>query len=333
MKFLKYGLIFLTSWFLLLTLWLTPSNAAASQPAVKITFPTKVAPTNPRTISLKRFGKLVNEISGGRIKVTVYPGSELYNTPSGLRALTRGAVQMMEAPSDAYIPYGKLFNLIEMPFIFGNSHEFYSFLYGKAGNKILNSLKKSNIEGITFADEGPMIIATKNGVLNKPSDFKGLVVRTSGHPMVEASLKLLGASTVKMALGEVYSAAQQGVVNGVYTTLDAYMAQHLYEVLPDITLWPGRGAYMWVASKTWWDSLGTFDKYVLSTTAKQIALEYDYSAWHNKDKLVSQLLKKGAKYHEFTGAQLKVIRLKIAPLYSRLRKRFGPIVNEITSKY
>ncbi len=333
MKFLKYGIVFVMSWFFLLTLGLTPSNAATSQPTVKITLPTKVAPTNPRTISLKRFGKLVNKFSGGKIKVTVYPGGELYNTPSGIRALTQGAVQMMESPSDAYLPYGKLFGLIEIPFIFGNSHEFYSFLYGKTGDKILNSIRKSNIEGITFADEGPMIIATKNGVLTKPADFKGLVVRTSGHPMVEAALKLLGASTVKMDLGEVYSAAQQGVVSGVYTTLDAYMAQHLYEVLPDITLWPGRGAYMWVASKTWWDSLDSLDRYILSTTAKQVALEYDYNAWHNKDKYVNELLKKGAKYHEFTEAQLKVIRLKIEPLYSKLGKQFGPIVNKIISKY
>ncbi len=298
----------------------------------KITFPLKIAPTNARTLMLKSYVDQVSKFSNGRIKVSLYPGNQLYNTSSGLRALTQGSVQMMEAPSGAYLAYDKIFNLVEIPFVFNNSQKYYNFLYGKVGKKMLKRLKKSNMHGITFSDEGPMIIATKSRLLATPADFKGLVVRTSGHKLVEASLRLLGASTTKMSLSEVYSAAQQNVINAVYTTLSAYKAQHLYEVMPYVTLWPGRGAYVWVTSEKLWKSLDTLDRHIITTAAKQSALEYNYHAWHNKDKAVAELTKKGVHYHELTKNELKTIHSKIMPLYNNLKKKFGKkTINSIIS--
>lgn len=315
MKFFKSIAIFaISSCFLM-------SASYGSQ--INITFPLHVSPKNARTLMLKDFVGQVSKFSGGKIKVTLYPGDQLYNTASGLRALTQGSVQMMEAPNGAYLAYNKIFNLIEIPFVFNNSEKYYNFLYGAPGAKILKSLDKSNMHGITFADEGPMIIATKDRLLAIPSDFKGLVVRTSGHKLVEDSLRLLGASTTKMSLSEVYSAAQQNVINAVYTTISAYKAQHLNEVMPYVTLWPGRGAYIWVASDKLWNSLDSYEKHMLTTTAKQAALQYDYHAWHNKDKDIAELTKKGVKYHELTKSELKVIHSKIMPLYNNLKKKFG----------
>lgn len=309
-------------------------SSAAQAESINITFPLHVAPKNARTVMLKDYVDQMSKFSGGRMKVTLYPGDQLYNTASGLRALTQGSVQMMEAPNGAYLAYDKIFNLIEIPFVFNNSQKYYNFLYGQPGEKILKSLEKSNMHGITFADEGPMIIATKDRIVAKPSDFKGLVVRTSGHKLVEDSLRMLGASTTKISLGEVYSAAQQNVINAVYTTISAYKAQHLYEVMPYVTLWPGRGAYVWVVSDKLWKSLDAYDRHTLSTTAKQAALEYDYHAWHNKDKDVAELSKKGVRYHEFTETELKAIHTKIAPLYENLKKEFGTeIIDSIISAH
>lgn len=324
MKFFKSVAIFVVS------LGLLMSASYGSQ--INITFPLKVAPKNPRTLMAQKFADQVSKFSGGKIKVTLYPGNQLYGTADGLRALTQGSVQMMEAPNSAYLSYNKMFNLIEIPFVFSNSQKYFNFLYGDPGAKILKSLKKSNMHGITLADEGPMILATKDRLLIKPKDFKGLVVRTSGHKLLEDSLRLLGASTTKMSLSEVYSAAQQNVINAVYTTLDAYKAQHLYEVMPYVTLWPGRGAYVWVVSNSFWNSLDAYDKNLITTVAKQSALEYDYQAWHNKDKDVAELAKKGVKYAELSESELQKIRTTIMPLFNKLRKEFGnQIIDNIIS--
>ncbi len=317
--------------FLLVTVLI--SGYALAKSTITIIFPKKVSPTYPGTINTEIFGKLVHEFSGGRIVVKVYPGSELYNVKAGLQALTQGAVQMMNPPNGHFVAYSRLFQLIEIPFIFKTNREFYSFLYGKIGNEILKSLEKSNIVGITYDDEGPFIIATKNRLITKPSDFKGLKIRTSGHPVMEEALRLLGASTVRIPLGEVYSAAQQGVITGCATTLAAYVTRHLYEVLPYVTLWPGRVAHVWVASKSWWDNLDPLDRYIISVTAKERALAYDYEVWKDKDKFVKEIEKNGGKYHELSPKELRIMRQRIAPLYKKLRKQFGPIVDEILSEY
>jgi len=306
---------------------------SANAKTIDITFPKHVSPTHPATLNAEDFGRVVNTLSSGAIKVKVYPGSELYKVKQGLQFLTQGSVQMMNPPNGHFVAYSPLFELVETPFIFANNKEFYTFLYGKTGNKILKSLKKSNIKGITFADEGPFIIATKNRLITKPSDFRGLKIRTSGHPIMEEALRLLGASTTRIPLGEVYSAAQQGVINGVATTLSAYTHKHLYEVLPNVTLWPGRAAYVWVASEGWWNGLNPYYRHIIDITAKEEALKYDMKVWSVKGKYIKILEKHGGKYHELSAKELKIMRSKIKPLYANLKKKFGAaMVNGIMQK-
>ena len=306
------------------------NGVSANAKTIKITFPKHVVAKHPATINTVNFGKTVGVLSDGVINVKVYPGEQLYKTNQGLRFLTQGTVQMMNPPNGHFASYSPLFELIEVPFVFKTNVDFYSFLYGKTGEKLLRSLQKSNMHGITFADEGPFVIATKNRLINSPSDFKGLKIRTSGHPVVEKALQLLGASTTRISLGEVYSAAQQGVINGVFTTITAYVNRHPYEVLPYATLWPGHAAYVWVASKSWWDGLNPFYRHLIDTTAKESALKYDHQVWSIKDKYVNIIKKHGGKYHELSASQLDKIHAKIKPLYSDLKKKFGAkIIDEM----
>lgn len=296
---------------------------------VKIIFPKHVSATHPATLNAKRFGKIVNKLSSGNINVKVYPGDQYASAKQALRFLTQGSVQMMNPPNGFFSGYSPTTELIEVPFAFKTRVAFYNFLYGKGGNKILQSLEKSNMIGITFSDEGPWVIATKNRLIRTPGDFKGLKIRTSGHIMMEKEFHLLGASTVSLELGQVYSAAQQGVVNGVATTLAAYVHQHLYEVLPYATLWPARVAYIWVVSKTWFDGLNPYYRYIIKTTAKEEALKYDVKIWQQKNKYIRIIKRNGGKFHELSLKEAKAVRLKIAPLYNKIKKRFGSLYNTI----
>lgn len=110
--------------------------------------------------------------------------------------------------------YSKLFELVELPFSFKTNEDFWSFLYSDAGWKIIKSEEKSNIVGLTAMDKGSMIIATKDRFLKRPKDFKGMKIRISGHYIVEDAIRTFGGSTIRLPLGEVYTAAQQGVMNG-----------------------------------------------------------------------------------------------------------------------
>ncbi len=304
---------------------------AKSSP-VNIILPKHLSSSHPATLNAEEFGKLVNKLSFGKIKVTVYPGDQYATTKQALRFLTQGSVQMMNPPNGAFAGYSKITEIIEVPFAFKTRKEFYNFLYGKGGDKILKSLNKSNIIGITFSDEGPWVIATKNRLIKKPSDFKGLKIRTSGHILLEKSLHLLGASTVALELGQVYSAAQQGVVNGVATTISAYVHQHLYEVLPYATLWPVRVAYIWVASKPWFESLSPYDRYIIKAAAKEEALKYNVTIWKQEKQYISTIEKHGGKFYVLTPEESKAIQMKIKPLYKEIKKQFGTFYNVISNQ-
>lgn len=300
--------------------------------SINIIIPKHVSATHPATIATKQFGKIVNELSSGNIKVTVYPGDQYANVKQALRFLTQGSVQIMNPPNGFFAGYSPATELIEVPFAFKDRIAFYNFLYGKSGNKILQSLEKSNMIGITFSDEGPWVIATKNRLIKTPGDFKGLKIRTSGHILMEKEFHLLGASTVALELGQVYAAAQRGVVNGVATPLSAYVHQHLYEVLPYATLWPARVAYIWVASKTWFDSLNPYYRHIIRITAEEEALKYDVKIWQQENNFLKIIKQHGGKVHKLTLKESEGIRLKIAPLYNEIKKRFGPLYNVLLQK-
>ncbi len=303
--------------------------AYSAEPEVTIKFPLKVSLKHPRTLKTQEFAKWVEKYSNGKIKVEVYPGSQLYKTKEGLQALTMGGVEMMNPPNGHLVAYSKLFDLIELPFIFNTPQDFWNFLYSDIGWKIIKSAEKSNIVGLTAMDEGPMVIAAKDHFVKSPKDFKGMKIRTSGHPIVEDAIRTFGGSTVRLPLGEVYTAAQQGVINGVYTTFSAYMKKHLYEVLPYVTLFPNHGAYVWVASKQWWDKLPPYYKYIIETAAKSAAAEYDVEIWSNLDNYIQQLKSHGGHYYRPTPKDLKAMEKAFSPNWKKYKAKYGPIFDDV----
>ncbi len=301
----------------------------AGEPKITIKFPLKVGLTHPRTTKTQEFAKWVEKYSNGAIKVEVYPGSQLYKTKEGLQALSMGGVEMMNPPNGHLVAYSKLYELIELPFLFKTNEDFWSFLYSPAGWKIIKSAEKSNVIGLTAMDEGPMIIATKDRFLKRPEDFKGMKIRTSGHPIVEDAIRTFGGSTVRLPLGEVYTAAQQGVVNGVYTTFTAYLKHHLYEVLPYVTLFPNHGAYVWVASKQWWDKLPNYYKYIIQTGAMRCAAEYDVEVWSGLDSYIKKLKAHGGHYYAPTPEDLKTLEKAFSHNWKKYEKKYGVFFKDV----
>jgi TRAP-type C4-dicarboxylate transport system substrate-binding protein len=297
--------------------------AALAQTEVK--FPIKV---NADTLRGEMVQEFANELAKGtdnRYKVTIYPGGQLYDGDKAAKAVQLGNVQMTNEPNSAFTAYTKNADLMEMPFGFADADAFQEFLHGKRSDMVRKDLEKAGFHVLTFFDEGPFVIATREVLIKAPADFKGQIIRTSGHPVVVDGLKGMGASTVKLPLNEVYSALQQGTITGVYTTFDAYVNEKMYEVAPNVMIIPSYGAYFWVANKAWWDAQPEADRKLMDAIANKLAKKYDKDVWDASSEHVAAVKKAGGKISDPAKdpAARTAFRQAMAGTYDKMREKFG----------
>ncbi len=299
--------------------------APAASAQVEIKMPIKVNLTLLRGEMSVEFGKELAKATNDRYKLTIYPGGQLYDGGKAAKAVQLGNVQMTNEPNSGFTAYTKNGDLMEMPFGFADAKAFQEFLHGPRSDMVRKDLDKAGFHVLTFFDEGPFVIGTKSVLIQKPADFKGQVIRTSGHPVVVDGLKGMGASTVKLPLNEVYSALQQGTISGVYTTFDAFVDEKMYEVAPNVMIIPSYGAYFWVANKAWFDALPAADRKLMDSIADKLAKKYDKDVWAVADEHIATVKKGGGKVSDPAKdpAVHKEFRAAMAPTYDKMRQQFG----------
>ncbi|HET8610832.1 MAG TPA: TRAP transporter substrate-binding protein [Burkholderiales bacterium] len=296
---------------------------AAQAAPIQIKFPYKVAANTLRGQSVAAFGESMKQATGGKYEVIPYPNGSLYTGSAAANAVQLGIVQMTNEPNSAFAGYTKLLNLSAVPFAWPTPKEFRKFMDSASGQAMLETLSTRGFEGLALMDEGPMIIATKKQLVKSPADLKGKKIRTSGHQIVIEALKAMGASTVKISFPEVYSALQQGVIDGVYTTFDAYTKAKMYEVAPNVMLFPTHGMYIWVANKAWFQQQPKDVQADIRKFSKQQADKYFDDVWGDLKQYVSVLKQHGGHYYEPDQQSVKEFRKAIQPVYAHLKKQYG----------
>jgi len=231
-----------------------PFIFAADQIVIK--FSHVVAPSTPKGKAALKFKELAESRTKGQVKVEVYPNSQLYKDREELEALQLGAVQML-APSLS--KFGTLgirdFEVFDLPYIFPNKESLYRVMDGDIGKKLLAKLETKGIIGLAYWDNGFKQMSA-NKPLRTVEDFKGLKLRIQSSKVLEAQMKALGANPQVMAFSEVYTALQQGVVDGTENPVSNLYTQKMHEVQKYLTLSDhGYLGYSVIVNKKFWEGL------------------------------------------------------------------------------
>ena len=171
---------------------LVTSQASAQAPIV-IKFSHVVAPDTPKGQAAERFKQLAEKATGGRVKVQVYPNSQLYKDKEELEALQLGAVQMLAPSLAKFGPLGvKEFEVFDLPYIFPNKTALYNVTEGPIGKALLKKLETKGITGLAYWDNGFKVMSA-NRQLRVPADFRGLKMRIQSSKVLDAQMRALGA--------------------------------------------------------------------------------------------------------------------------------------------
>ena len=229
---------------------------ARAQAPIVIKFSHVVAPDTPKGKGAERFKQLAEERAKGRVKVEVYPNSQLYKDKEELEALQLGSVQMLAPSLAKFGPLGaREFEVFDLPFMFNDTPAFRAVTEGPVGQGLLAKLEPKGIKGLAYWDNG-FDIMTSNRPLHHVADVKGLKMRIQSSKVLDANMRALGAIPQVMAFSELYQGLQSGVVDGCENTPSNVYTQKLYEVQKHVTISNhGHIAYAVVVNKKFWDDL------------------------------------------------------------------------------
>lgn len=231
-------------------------SAAFSADQIVIKFSHVVAPNTPKGKAAQKFKDLAEQYTKGRVKVELYPNSQLYKDREEMEALQLGAVQMLAPSLSKFGPLGvRDFEAFDLPYIFPNKETLYRVMDGDIGKKLFAKLGAKDIIGLAYWDNGFKQMSA-NKPLRNVEDFKGLKMRIQSSKVLEAQMRALGASPQVIAFSEVYTALQQGVVDGTENPVSNFYTQKMHEVQKYLTISDhGYLGYAVITNKKFWDGL------------------------------------------------------------------------------
>ena len=241
---------------LLVAVVATLSGAALAQAPIVIKFSHVVAVDTPKGAGAEYFKKLAEERTKGKVKVEVYPNSQLYKDKEELEALQLGAVQMLAPSLAKFGPLGaREFEVFDLPYIFDDYAELHKVTQGPIGQALLKKLDSKGILGLAYWDNGFKVMSA-NKALRMPEDFKGQKMRIQSSKTLDAQMRALGANPQVMAFSEVYQALQTGVVDGTENPPSNLYTQKMFEVQKFVTLSNhGYLGYAVIVNKKFWEGL------------------------------------------------------------------------------
>ena len=227
----------------------------AQQPIV-IKFSHVVAANTPKGKAADFFAAKAAELTGGRVKVEVYPNSTLYKDKEEIEALQLGSVQMLAPSLSKFGPLGvKEFEVFDLPFIFDNEDELRKVTNGPLGKQLLDKLQPKGILGLAYWDNGFKSFSA-NKPIRTPADLKGLKMRIQSSDVLKTQMRELGALPQVMAFGETYQALQTGVVDGTENPHSNLYTQKMHEVQKYVTVTNhGYLGYAVIVNKKFWEGL------------------------------------------------------------------------------
>jgi C4-dicarboxylate-binding protein DctP len=215
-----------------------------------------VADKTPKGQGALKFKEIAEKLLPGKVKVEVFPNSQLFGDAKEMEALLLGDVQLIAPSLSKFDRYTKKLQLFDLPFLFDDMDAVDRFQHSENGKKLLDAMTNRGLKGLAYWHNGLKQLSTNRDKLTRPEDIKGLKFRIQASDVLEAQFRQLGANPQKLAFSEVYQALQTGVVDGQENTWSNIYSQKFYEVQKTIAN-TNHGVidYMVVTNAKWWDGL------------------------------------------------------------------------------
>ena len=294
--------------------------AASAQTTMKISI--SIAQNSHQGIAIDTFAKEVEKRTAGRYKVQPFYSGSLGGERESIEAVQLGTQELTfssTGPVPNFVPEAKI---LDIPFLFRDKAHARAVLDGPIGQELLAKFDAKGFKALAWGENGIRHMTNSKRDVKGPEDLKGLKMRTMENPVHVAAYKGLGIVTTPMAFPEVFTALQQGTVDGQENPLSVIMASKFDQVQKHLTLTghvysPG----IFLMSKPAFDKLSAADKQAFLDAAKEGVKANRARVDEDDTKGVAELRSKGMTVIENVDKSRFVAML--APVNAEFEKQFG----------
>jgi tripartite ATP-independent transporter DctP family solute receptor len=186
--------------------------------------------THPVHAAMVYMAERVAAKSNGAMRVDIYPSQQLCTERQCMELLQIGSVGMTKVSASVMENFAPAFQVLNLPYLFRDEEHLFRVLDSDVGQRLLRDGQSRRLLGLTFYDAGSRSFYTKARPVEKPADLAGLKIRVQESPTSMRMVSALGGSPTPIAYGELYTALQQGVVDGAENNPPSYYTSRHYEV-------------------------------------------------------------------------------------------------------
>lgn len=242
--------------------------------------------------ALVHFKQQVEEISDGAVNIKIYASGQLGTERDMIELLQVGSLAMTKVsagPLESFVPEMQIFSL---PYVFDNAEHFWRVLESELGEELLLSPLAVDLRGLAFFDGGSRSFYTCPKAVNTPDDLSGMKIRVMKSQSAVELMGELGASATPISFGELYTALQQGVVDGAENSPITYYKARHYEICQNFTLDEHNsipGVVMF--SNKIWQKLNEQERSWLKTAMKK-TVSFQRELWNAETEIALEELRK-----------------------------------------
>lgn len=273
--------------------------------------------THPVHISMEHMAKLVYERSKGTMRIDIYPSGQLGTERECIELVQIGSLAMTKVSSSVMEGFAPAFKVYSLPYLFRDEHHRFDVLDGEIGHRLLLETEPFRIRGLVYLDAGSRSFYTKDKPILTPADLTGKKIRVQESTTSIRMIQALGGSATPIAWGELYTALQQGVVDGAENNPPSFYLSRHYEVckyyslnehtsVPDVI----------IISTVVWSSLTPGEQELLQRAARE-AEELQKKIWKEASQEALEKVKEAGV--EIFHPDRTVFAEKVASLYEEYR--------------
>lgn len=192
--------------------------------------------THPVHKGILVFQKALEEKSKGTLKIKIFPDAQLGSEREVLELLQIGSVAATKVSAATLSNFVPEYHILGIPYLFRDKAHQFDVLEGTIGKSILEKGSKFWLRGLCYYDAGSRSFYTSNKAIRTPDDLKGLKIRVMNNQMAINMVNSMGGAATPLSYGELYTAIQQGVVDGAENNPPSFVSSNHYEISKYYTL-------------------------------------------------------------------------------------------------
>lgn len=273
---------------------------------------------------LVRFKEVAEEKSDGRLKVEIFSNGELYASErEAIEAVQAGTIQAASPATAPLANFVKEFMVLDFLFVFDDVDEANSTLDGEVGDILKEKIEEHQLIVLGWGSAGMTQMTNNVKPIETVEDFKDLKIRTMENQIHLDSLKELGANPQPYAFGELYSALQQNIFDGMQTTAQLIESSKIYEVQKYMTIMNHSfTAEALIMNKDFYDSLPEDLQAVLDEAGEEFT-RYEREVSKEMDEAAIEFLSEELEVNVLSDEVKEEIKQLLQPVYEKYEAEIG----------